>query len=95
LIDSHARTLDAAYQEVASRIDAGTEVTVDDEGKLHLSALEAIPDPASLIQLRKLVQVMLPRIGLPEGDRRGHVLAAGVRRGVHVGLRRPLPPKPA
>ena len=66
LIDSHARTLDAAYQEVASRIDAGTEVTVDDEGKLHLSALEAIPDRASLIQLRKLVQVMLPRIGLPE-----------------------------
>ena len=38
LLDSHARTLDAAYREVASRIDAGTKVTVDDKGKLHLSA---------------------------------------------------------
>ena len=66
LIDSHARTLDAAYREVASRIDAGTEVTVDDEGKLHLSALQAIPDPASLIQLRKLIRTMLPRVSLPE-----------------------------
>jgi Tn3 transposase DDE domain len=66
LIDSHARSLDAAYRQVASRIDAGTEVTVDDQGRLHLSALEAIPDPPSLIGLRKLVGVMLPRIGLPE-----------------------------
>jgi len=66
LIDSHVRTLDAAYREVASRIDAGTEVTVDDEGKPHLSALEAIPDPASLIALRKLIRTMLPRVGLPE-----------------------------
>jgi TnpA family transposase len=66
LIDSHARTLDAAYREVASRIDAGTEVTVDAEGKLHLSALQAIPDPPSLIALRKLIRTMLPRVCLPE-----------------------------
>jgi TnpA family transposase len=66
LIDSHARSLDAAYRQVASRIDAGTEVTVDDDGRLHLSALEAIPDPPSLTELRKLIGVMLPRIGLPE-----------------------------
>jgi Tn3 transposase DDE domain len=32
----------------------------------YRSGSEAIPDSASLIQLRKLVQVMLPRIGLPE-----------------------------
>ena len=55
-----------AYREVAARIDAGTEVTVDDEGKLHVSALEAIPDPESLIELRTLVRAMLPRVGLPE-----------------------------
>jgi len=66
LIDSHAGSLDAAYRHVASRIDAGTEVTVDDDGRLHLSALDAIPDPPSLTELRKQVQVMLPRIGLPE-----------------------------
>jgi TnpA family transposase len=66
LLDGHARTLDKAYREVASRIDQSTEVTVDDEGKLHLSALEAIPDPPSVTLLRKLVQAMLPRVGLPE-----------------------------
>ncbi len=53
LIDSYVRSLDAAYRQVASRIDAGTEVTVDDDGRLHLSALEAIPDPPSLTELRK------------------------------------------
>jgi hypothetical protein len=66
LLDRHAQTLHAAYREVAAGIDVGTEVTVDDEGKLHIAALEAIPEPRSLIELRKLIQAMLPRVGLPE-----------------------------
>ena len=66
LLAGHARTLDAAYRQVAARIEQGTEVTVDDEGKLHIAALEAIPEPRSLIELRKLIQAMLPRVGLPE-----------------------------
>ena len=53
----------AAYREVAAGSTQGTEVTVDDDGKLHISALEAIPDPPSLTQLRKLVQAMLPGSG--------------------------------
>ncbi len=66
LLDEHARALDSTYREVAARIEQGTEVTVDDDGKLHISALQAIPDPPSLTQLRKRVQAMLPRVGLPE-----------------------------
>lgn len=31
-----------------------------------MSALEAIPDPQSLIELRARVRAMLPRVGLPE-----------------------------
>jgi len=66
LLDRHASDLDTAYRQVAARIQDGTAVTVDDDGKLHVSALKAIPDPPSLIELRKLVQAMLPRVGLPE-----------------------------
>ena len=66
LLDDHARALDSTYRDVAARIDQGTEATVDDDGKLHISALEAIPDPPSLTHLRKRVQAMLPRVGLPE-----------------------------
>ena len=66
LLDGHARDLDTAYREVATRIQDGTAVTVEDDGKLPVSALRGIPDPPSLIELRKLVQAMLPRVGLPE-----------------------------
>jgi len=76
-------------REVAARIDQGAEVTVDDQGKLRVSALEAIPDPPSLIDLRKIVRAMLARVGLPEVILEGDVVAARVRRVVHVRLRRP------
>jgi TnpA family transposase len=66
LLDRHARDLDTAYREVATRLQDGTAVTVDDDGKLHVSALEGIPDPPSLAELRKLVGAMLPKVGLPE-----------------------------
>jgi hypothetical protein len=59
-------TLGGAYRAVAGRFDAGAELTVDDQGKLHVAALEAIPDPPGLIELRRLVGAMLPRVGLPE-----------------------------
>jgi TnpA family transposase len=66
LLANHAEALGRAYREVAMRVEAGTEVTVDDDGKLHLSALEAVPEPDSLVQLREVVQAMFPRVGLPE-----------------------------
>ena len=66
LLDQHARTLDAAYREVAQRLGPDTEVTVDDQGKLHVSALKAIPEPASLVELHKLLEAMVPRASVPE-----------------------------
>lgn len=62
LLGRHARALDGAYREVAATIGPETEVTVDQAGKLHVSALRAIEEPASLIELRKLIDAMLPRV---------------------------------
>jgi TnpA family transposase len=66
LLDEHARTLDAAYRQVATRLGPDTRVTVDEDGKLHVSALKAIPDPASLVELRGLLEAMVPRVSVPE-----------------------------
>ncbi len=66
MLVGHAAALDAAYREVASRLDADTPATVDAEGRLHVAALSAVPDPASLVDLRRRVEAMLPRIDLPE-----------------------------
>jgi len=87
LLASDARALDSAYREVAARIDQGAQVTIGDQGKLHVTALEAIPDPPSLIGLRRTVRAMLPRVGLPEVI----LEAMSCRRVVHVRLRRPQP----
>ena len=66
MLVGHAAPLDAAYREVASRLDADTPATVDAEGRLHVAALSAVPDPASLVDLRRRVEAMLPRFDLPE-----------------------------
>ena len=57
--------LDGAYREVASRLES-TAVTVDEQGELHMAALEAIEEPESLLELRQLIRAMLPRVSVPE-----------------------------
>ena len=66
MLAEHADALDAAYREVASRLDSDTPASVDENGKLHAAALRAVPDPASLVDLRRRVEAMLPRVDLPE-----------------------------
>ena len=66
LLEQHARTLDAAYRQVAARLGPDTKVTVDDQGKLHVGALKAIPESASLVELRELLEAMVPRVSVPE-----------------------------
>jgi Domain of unknown function (DUF4158)/Tn3 transposase DDE domain len=66
LLAGQARLLDAAYREAVGRIAAGTDMSVDRDGRLHLAALKAIPEPPSLLDLRKWVEAMLPRVDLPE-----------------------------
>ncbi|MGH9008736.1 MAG: Tn3 family transposase [Acidimicrobiia bacterium] len=66
LLSEHAQALDDAYREVGGRLAGDTAVSVDDEGRLHVERLKAIPDPPSLVDLRKRVRAMLPRVDLPE-----------------------------
>jgi hypothetical protein len=39
------QTLDAAYREVGGRLAASTEVTIDGDGKIHLSGVKAVEEP--------------------------------------------------
>jgi hypothetical protein len=66
LLAGHSRTLDAAYREVGGRLAVNTEVSVDDDGKIHLTGLKAVEEPPSLAGLRARTTAMLPRVDLPE-----------------------------
>jgi hypothetical protein len=67
LLAEQSRALDAALRDVAAQVCAGTiDTTVDDQGRLHLPKLSAIPEPSSLVDLRRRVSAMLPRVDLPE-----------------------------
>ena len=57
----HAAALDSAYRQVASRLDGEGSATVDEDGRLHVASLKAVPDPPSLVDLRRRVEAMLPR----------------------------------
>jgi hypothetical protein len=55
-----------ALRDVAGRLSGESGLSVDEEGRLHVAKLVALPDPASLTDLRKRVAGMLPRVDLPE-----------------------------
>ncbi len=59
-------SLDATYRELAARLGADTPASVDEDGKLHVAALNAVPDPPSLADLRRRTAAMIPRVDLPE-----------------------------
>ncbi|GAQ50267.1 Tn3 family transposase [Streptomyces acidiscabies] len=63
---ARAALLDGTYREVAGRVPANSQIVFDDDGRLHFAALEPEPEPASLLDLRKAVEAMLPRVGLLE-----------------------------
>jgi hypothetical protein len=55
LLAGQATALDTAYREVAARLGGDGPASVDEDGKLHLAALKAVPDPPSLVDLRRRV----------------------------------------
>jgi hypothetical protein len=65
MLAGHATALGCRLPR-GGRLDAGTPSTVDADGRLHVAALSAVPDPASLVDLRRWVEAMLPRIDLPD-----------------------------
>ena len=92
LLAEQARALDAALRDVAAQVSAGTiDAQVDDQGRLHVSRLTAIPEPPSLVDLRKRVAAMLPRVDLPEVILEVMAWVPGVHRRVHLGVGRPDP----
>jgi TnpA family transposase len=66
LLASHAEALDQAYRDFAAGLGANSSAVVDDQGRLHVERLVAVPDPPSLVDLRKRVSAMLPRVDLTE-----------------------------
>jgi hypothetical protein len=66
LLAGHARGLDAAYREAGGRLAVNADVRIDDDGKIHLTGVKAIEEPASLVDLRARTAAMLPRVDLPE-----------------------------
>ncbi len=55
-----------AAGRAGGQLVGNTAVHVDDDGKLHVERIEAIPGPPALTGLRKRLEAMLPRIDLPE-----------------------------
>ncbi|MFI6368333.1 Tn3 family transposase [Nocardia sp. NPDC050630] len=66
LLGEYAAAVDTAYRQVAARLDGDGPAGVDEDGKLHLAALEAVPYPPSLTDLRRRVEAMMPEVDLPE-----------------------------
>ncbi len=60
LLAAHARDLDVAWRNVAAGLGSAEEVRLDADGRLHAAAIRAVPDPPSLIDLRRRLEVMLP-----------------------------------
>jgi len=66
LLGAHVATLDEALRYVGGRLAANTDVRVDEAGKIHVSSDKAIAEPPSLVDLRKRVAAMLPRVDVGE-----------------------------
>lgn len=64
LLAAHVTALDGALRYVGGRLVANSDVRVDGQGKIHLASNKAIKEPPSLIDLRKRVAAMLPRIDI-------------------------------
>lgn len=66
LLAAAAAELDAAWRRTADGFAGTHALLLDDQGRLHAAALPAVPDPLSLIDLRRRVEAMLPTVDLPE-----------------------------
>ena len=67
LVAEHEAALDAGYRRVATQFDhSGSDLSVDDDGRLHVSALRAVDEPPSLVELRRAIAHKLPRVDLSQ-----------------------------
>lgn len=64
-----ADKLDAAYRRTATGLPDNEAVTIvekDGKARLKLSPLDRLDEPASLVELRRAVGALLPKVDLPE-----------------------------
>jgi TnpA family transposase len=66
LLASHVTALDEALRYVGGRLAANADVRVDEAGRIHVTSDKAIAEPPSLVDLRKRVAAMLPRVDIGE-----------------------------
>src|SRR5712692_5670915 len=66
LLASHVTALDEALRYVGGRLAANADVRVDAAGRIHVTSDKAIAEPPSLVDLRKRVAAMLPRVDIGE-----------------------------
>lgn len=66
LLAEHAATLDAAWRTVSDGLLAGGDITVDNDGRMHLGKDDALEEPRTLKDLRTRVAAMIPRVDLSE-----------------------------
>jgi hypothetical protein len=87
LLAEHAMVLHMALRDVSCHVGGDTGLRVDDEGRLHVAKLVALPDPASLTDLQAgggHAAAGGPARTAAGGDGPGERLRAGV----HLGGRR-------
>ena len=65
-LDCVRQSLDLRYRAAADQLADHPAVRIDDDGKVHLSPLEARTVPKSLTKPQGLVSAMLPRVDLPD-----------------------------
>ena len=66
LLARHAVTLHETYTTVSRRLAVNTAVTCDEQGRVHVASVKAIEEPPSLVDLRKRVEAMMPRVDISE-----------------------------
>ncbi len=66
LLASHVTDLDEALKYVAGGLAANADVRVDEAGRIHVTSDKAVQGPPSLVDLRKRVAAMLPRVDIGE-----------------------------
>ncbi|MGH3722370.1 MAG: Tn3 family transposase [Pseudonocardiaceae bacterium] len=66
LLAARTQRLDQTYRAVAERLAANTAVSIDTDGRVHVASIKAIEEPDSLVELRKRVAAMMPRVDISE-----------------------------
>jgi hypothetical protein len=66
LLAAHNQRVDQTYRAVDERLAVNTAVSIDAESRVHVASVKAIEEPASLVELRKRVAAMMPRVDVSE-----------------------------